>query len=175
MTGNASFPSPTPTLATFQAHIDALSAAETAVLARSKGAAVARNARLAAVRTDLETLKAYVQAIADEANPSNAEVIIESAGMSVRKSTLHDKPALTVEQGSVSGTVKLVMKSAGRKAAYNWQYSTDLKTWTSLPQTLRAKTGAVGLTAGTLYYFRSEAQTETTAGELGAIVSLFVR
>jgi hypothetical protein len=40
----STFPSPTPTLAAFQADITALVTAETAVLARGKGAAGARNA-----------------------------------------------------------------------------------------------------------------------------------
>src|SRR5580700_9650691 len=86
MTGNASFPSPTPTLATFQADIEALN---TAVLARTKGATQQRNAKLATVHADLETLRTYVQGIADAALPTNAEAIIESAGMTVRKVTLH--------------------------------------------------------------------------------------
>ena len=175
MTGNASFPSPTPTLATLEADIAALNTAETAVLARSKGAAEARNAKFAVLRADLETLRTYVQAVADAANPSNAAAIVEGAGLSVRKVTRHDKPALAAEQGSVSGSVNLVMKSAGRKAAYNWQYSTDQKTWTSLPQTLKAKTGAIGLTTATVYYFRSAAQTEDAAGEFGQVVSLLVK
>src|SRR5277367_5151289 len=53
------FASPTPTLATFQADIAALVTAETAVLARTKGAVEIRNAKLAIVKGDLENLKTY--------------------------------------------------------------------------------------------------------------------
>jgi hypothetical protein len=56
MTGNATFPTPNPTLATFQADIEALNTAETAVLARTKGAADTRNAKLAVVKADLQSL-----------------------------------------------------------------------------------------------------------------------
>jgi hypothetical protein len=151
---STTFPPPTPTMTAFQADIGALVTAETAALARAKGAVDARTAKLQTVRTDLENLKAYVQAVADAANPSNASSIIESSGMTVRKNTLHDKPTLAIRQGSVSGTVVIVAKAVGRRAAYGWEYSTDQKTWTSLPQTIQAKTGASGLTSATLYYFR---------------------
>jgi hypothetical protein len=102
MTNNASFPSPNPPLATFEADVAALNTAETAALARAKGAVEIRNAKLAVVHTDLKSLLAYVQGVADAANPSNAEAIIESSGMTVRKVTLHDKPAIAVKQLSVS-------------------------------------------------------------------------
>ena len=74
-----------------------------------------------------------------------------------RGTRLHDKPALAVKQGSVSGTVTLAANAAAKRAAYGWQYSTDQKTWTSLPPTLQSKTGLSGLTVGTTYYFRVQA------------------
>jgi hypothetical protein len=176
MTGNATFPTPTPTLATLQADIEALNSAETAVVARTKGAADTRNAKLAVVKADLESLKNYVQNVVDASNPANAESIIGSAGMAIRKVTLHDKPALAVKQGTVSGTVTLSAKAAATKAAYNWQYSTDQKTWTSLPQTLKAKTGVSGLTSATTYYFRSQALTPKGGeSDWGQTISLLVK
>jgi hypothetical protein len=170
-----SFPSPTPTLATFQANIAALSAAETAVLARTKGAVESRNAKLAVVKGDLENLKTYVQAVSDAANPTNAAAIIQSAGMTLRKVTLHDKAQLAVKQGTVSGTVVVATKAAAKRAAYGWQYSTDQKTWTSLPPTLQAKTGASGLTVGTLYYFRVQPLTPTGEQNWSDMVSFVVK
>ena len=176
MTGNATFSTPNPTLATFQADIEALVTAETAALARAKGAADTRNAKLAVVRADLQSLRTYVQGVVDSSNPANSESIIGSAGMAIRKVTLHDKPALAVKQGTVSGTVTLSAKAAAKKAAYNWQYSIDQKTWTSLPQTLKAKTGVSGLTSATTYYFRSQALTPKGGeGDWGQIISLLVK
>jgi hypothetical protein len=175
MSGNSTFPTPNPPLATFQADIAALVTAETAALSRAKGAADDRDAKLAVVRDDLESLKTYVQNIVDASNPANGEGIIGSASMDIRKVTLHDKAALAVKQGSVSGTVTLSAKAAAKKAAYNWQYSLDQKTWTSLPQTLVAKTGLSGLTAATVYYFRNQTQTPK-GGESnwGQVVSFLV-
>jgi HWE histidine kinase len=174
MTNNPSFPSPTPTLATFEADIAALSKAETAVLSRVKGAAENRNAALAVVHGHLKSLQSYVEGVANAANPNNAAAIIESAGMAVRKVTLHDKPALSVKQGPVSGTVRLVAKAAASRAAYDWQYSTDAKTWTTLPQTLQAKTKVIGLTAGTVYSFRVQALVRTGEENWSQVVSMLV-
>ena len=176
MTGNPHFPSPTPTLATFQADVAALNTAETAVLSRTKGAVETRNAKLALVRTDLDNLRSYVQAVAAQAATADADAIIESAGMTTRKVTLHTKPALAIKQGEVSGTVTIAAKAAGKKAAYSWQYSTDQKTWTTLPETLSAKTGVSGLTSGTTYYFRVQSVTPKEGlGNWGQIVSLLVK
>ena len=175
MTNNSSFPNPTPSLATFEADISALSTAEAAVLSRTKGAVEARNVKLEVVRTDLENLKAYVQTVAAGVSPSNAEALIESAGMAVRKAALHDKAELAAKQGSVSGTVNLAAKAPSKKATYFWQYSTDQKTWTSLPVTMKAKTGLSGLTSATTYSFRFQALTATGLGDWSQIVSLLVK
>ena len=175
MTNNAHFPSPTPSLATFQTDIAALSAAEAAVLSRTKGAVEARNAKLLVVVGDLVNLKNYVQTTVATATAADAESTIQSAGMSVRKTTPHDKPALEAKQGSVTGTVNLIAKAAGKSAAYSWQYSTDQKTWTSVPQTLRSKAGVSGLTAGTAYYFRVQPLTRTGTEDWSQMVALLVQ
>ena len=91
------------------------------------------------------------------------------------KVTLHDKAQLSVKQGSVSGTVVLSAKAAGKRAAYGWQYSTDQKTWTSLPPTIQAKTAVSGLTAGTMYYFRVQPLLPTGEGNWGDVVSFMVK
>ncbi len=174
-TNVATFPSPTPPLATFQADVAALVSAETAVQARAKGAVETRDAKLSAVHNDLKSIQSYVQFVADTGNPNSAAAVIESAGLSVRKITLHDKPALAIKQGSVSGIVTLDAKAAARRAAYDWQYSTDQKTWTSLPPTLQAKTVASGLTAGTVYYFRVQALIRTGEQNWSDVVSFMVK
>jgi hypothetical protein len=175
MTNNPAFPTPNPPLVTFQTDVAALNTAETAALSRAKGAVETRNAQLVVVRSDLENLRTYVQTVAHAANPSNAEAIIQGAGMAVRKSTLHDKAALAVKPGTVSGTVNLAAKAAAKHAAYTWQYSTDQKTWTSLPQTMKAKAGVAGLASGTVYYFRVQALTTTGEANWSQIVSMMVQ
>jgi hypothetical protein len=77
MTGNATFPTPTPTLAALTAAVVALTAAETAVLTRTKGAATVRNDKRTTLVSLLQQLDGYVQAVAD-ATPENGAAIIES-------------------------------------------------------------------------------------------------
>jgi hypothetical protein len=175
MANNPSFPSTNPTLAAFGADIAALATAEAAVLARTKGAAEMRNTKLEVVRGDLEKLKTYVQGVADAATPATAEAIIQSAGMGLRKITLHNKAEIAAKQGSVSGSVNLAAKAPAKRAAYAWQYSIDQKTWTSIPPTLQAKTGVSGLTVGTTYYFRVQPLTPTGESNVSQVVSLVVK
>jgi hypothetical protein len=175
ITNNPSFPSPNPPLATLLSDIAALNAAESAVLSRTKGAVEIRNAKLAIVRNDLSNLKAYVQSVASAGAAENAPQVIASAAMAVRKTTLHDKAALLAKQGSVSGTVNLVAKSAAPRAAYEWQYSLDQKTWTTLPLTLQARTGVSGLTVGSTYYFRVQPVVPTGVENWSQVVSLVVK
>jgi|SRR5665213_3877684 len=175
LVSNPHFPAPTPTLATFQADVAALNTAETAVLSRTKGAVETRDAKLAIVRADLENLKAYVQTVAAMATPTDADAIIESSGLTIRKVTLHDKAALAAKQGSVTGTVNLAAKAAAKRAAYMWQYSIDQKTWTPVPSTIQSKAGISGLTAGTMYYFRVQSVTNAGVGDWSQTISLIVK
>jgi hypothetical protein len=132
MTGNPTFPNPSPTLATLEVDITALDTAESAVLTRTKGAAAARNVKLATVRSDMDLTRAYVQPVANT-NPAKAESVIHSSGMAVKKITLRNKADLAAVAGSVPGSAHLVAKAAGHRAAYEWQYSTDQKTWNRAP------------------------------------------
>jgi hypothetical protein len=170
MTGNPSFPSPTPTLSVVQADLSAFLTAEAAVQTRTKGAVEARDEKLAVLVTDFEHLLAYVQTVAD-ANPSQAQSLIESAGMSVRAVGAHPKAELTAKPGPVPGSVKLMAKAAAHRASYDWQYSSDQKTWVDAPETLQAKTVISGLTSGATYYFRSRALIKTGEGVWSVVVS----
>jgi hypothetical protein len=173
MTDNASFPTTTPPLATVQTDLAAFNAAEATALTRAKGAAEARNAALQTLHDDLLHLMNGVQAAAN-ANPANADAIIQSAGMAVRKVTLHTKGPLTVALGTVSGSVKLVAKAVASRACYEWQYSTDQKTWTEVPPTLQAKTEIDGLLTATAYFFRFRGVIKTGTGDWSQVVSLLV-
>ena len=95
--------------------------------------------------------------------------------MEVRKDTVREKPTLAVQQGPFSGTVRITAKAAAPRAAYDWQYSTDQKTWTVLPQTLQAKTSLAGLAAGTVYFFRVQALTRTGEENWSQVVSFLVK
>ena len=124
MTGNPSFPTPTPTLAAVTAGITALQQAEALALARTKGAAEARNNKRADLVTLLQQLRGYIQTVAD-ADVETATTVIQSAGIAVKKVPANRARSFVAEQGAASGSAKLIAASAGRRASYERQYSTD--------------------------------------------------
>jgi hypothetical protein len=174
MTGNKSFPSPTPSLSSIEAQATALSNAETVAMSRVRGAADARNVQRAALFNALHTLKAYVQSVAD-ADLANALAIIESAGFSVKQRTTRSKLEFQVTQGAGSGVADVAVKAVSKRAAYYWQCSADGKTWTSLPATLQAHTTVTGLTPGTKYFFRYATLTKTGESNWSQVVSLIIK
>jgi hypothetical protein len=173
MMANPHFPSPKPTLADFEAHIDAAAAANAFVLIGPIGSAAQRDARFAAVQTDLEQLRAYVQRVAD-ASTGEARAIIESAGMNVKRPGLHDKPLLAVKVGPVSGSVVVVAKAAGDRATYEWQYSRTGEPWIDVSPTRQAKKVLKGLVPGGVYQVRVRAVTLRGRSDFGDAVSFMV-
>jgi hypothetical protein len=164
MTGNPAFPAPAPTLASITTAINALQTAQSAAIARTKGAVTARNDKQAALVALLQELKAYIQKTAD-ADTENGAALIQSAGVSVKKTAVRKPRVFSAEQGAVSGTAKLVAASAGHRSSYEWQYSVDGgKTWVTAPATLQAKTSVAGLTTGTTVQFRYLAVTRAGQG-----------
>ena len=124
LTGNTWIPSPLPTIAAITAAIADLVTSETATLARTKGAVTTRNEKKAALVALLRQLRGNVQAAAD-ASPDNGGTIIESAGIALRKAQTRPARVFAATPSALTGSVKLVAPSAGRRAAYEWEYSTD--------------------------------------------------
>jgi hypothetical protein len=174
MTGNPSFPNPTPALAAISAALATLQTAETAALTRARGTAVTRNEKRATLVALLVQLRAYIQAQADAAVEHGAS-IIASAGIAVRRPISHGPHTFGAKPGPTSGTVKLVAEVAARRASYEWQYSTDGgKTWLEATPTLRSSTTISGLPAGTAVLFRYRAVTTTGTTDWSAPTSLMV-
>jgi hypothetical protein len=173
MRGNARFPSPPIPLATFEAHIDALDAAEVAALLRTKGNAQKRDAKLSVVVADLQVLCVYVQQIAD-GHAADGPAIITEAGMSVKTVTHHDKPVLEARPRPVSGSVRLYAKAMRNRSFYDWQYSPDGVNYLNLPSTLKASTDITGLVLGTAYWFRVRRSTKAGTGDWSDPVRLIV-
>jgi len=174
MTANAYFKTPSPPLATITADLAELEAAQTVALTRAKGTAAQRDAKLVIVRTDLHDLKGYVQTVAN-AEPANASAIIESAAMSIKKPNTRTKQDIAVQAGAVSGSVEVIVKAAAHRASYDWEHSTDRKTWTRLPMTLQARTIVPNLPLGATAYFRSRAVTRTGTSDWSQPISTIVK
>jgi hypothetical protein len=175
MSGNPLFPNPSPTLAVLQQAIADLQTAQTAALARTKGAVITRDEKKVALVALLQQMKGYVQTIAD-ANVENGASIIASAGFAVRKAPTRAPRVFAAKPGKISGTAALVAGSAARRSAYEWEYSTDGgKTWVVTPSTLQAKSTIVGLTPGSTVVFRYRAVTKTGEGDWSQVVSLIIK
>lgn len=174
MTGNANFPNPSPALTLVAAAMTDLQNAETAALARTKGAVAIRNAKRTVLVSLLKQVRSYVQSIVD-ANPENGPAIIQSAALAVRKPVVRLPRIFAAKPGATSGTVSLVAPSAGHRVSYEWQYSTDGKTWIDLPPTLQAKTTLTGQTTGATLEFRYRWVLKTGASDWHAPVTLVVR
>jgi len=174
MTGNPSFPAPTLTLAAVATAVGDLQTAETAALARTKGAVAARNEKRTVLVGALQQLRAHVQSIADT-DPAKAASIIESAGVAVRKTPTRRARAFAAKPGPVSGVAKVTAIAASRRASYEWQYSADGgKTWVTAPATLQARTTIAGLAPGSTVQFKYRPVTKTGEGDWSQPVSLMV-
>jgi hypothetical protein len=174
MTGNASFPKPTPTLPEVTTAINDLETAETAAQARTHGAATTRDQKRVALVALLEQLKAYIQQVAD-ADRENGAGIIQSATLNVRKVPTRTKRVFAVTLGTLEGSIKLVTASAGHRASYEWEWSSDGgKTWQLLPATLQTKTTMTGVQPGT-YSFRYRAIIKTGAADWSQPVSITLK
>jgi len=170
MTGNSNFTTPTPTLVSVSATISALEDAQSEAFTKAKGPAEKRDVKQVALIKDLQELLRYVQGIADK-NPEHARDIILSAGMKVKQPSSGRKYNYEAKY-TTSGSLMLTAKTAGNRAAYYWEMSTDGKVWTSLPIVLIAKTEVSGLTPGETYYFRYKATTMGGTSDWSHIISV---
>ena len=171
----AHFPNPTPALATVDTAVSDLEKAEAAVQARVKGATEQRAAKRAALVQLVDALGNYVQGVSD-LDPENSAAIIHAAGFAVRKAPKRPARVFSVIQGAMSGNVKVVAPSAGNRASYDWQWSTDGgKTWQLAPSTLQAKTTLQGFAAGSTVSFRYRVTTKAGEAEWSQPIAFLVK
>jgi hypothetical protein len=174
MTNNPYFPNPPIALATVTGEIADLETAETAVKIRGKGAADTRNLKLKALMTSLKVLETYVQSIV-AGNETEGQAIVQAAGMGERRKTSRQKPALAAAMSPTFGLVALRAKAAGKRAAYEWQYSGDGgKTWVPIALTTLASTTVPNLAAGTTYLFRVRSTVGHVASDWSQTISFLV-
>ena len=171
MTGNPSFLNPMPPLPVVTTHLDDLELAQKAAHKGPKGAAKVRNTKLSIVRSDMRQLRAGVQAAAD-GDLANAQAIIEGGGMNVGKKRVRAKQNLAAKHGTISGLVYLTCKAFKSQGSYDWQMSTDQKTWTDLPGTHKASTLVTGLASATLYWFRYRTLNKAGTSDWSMAVSI---
>ncbi len=175
LVSNPHFPLPDPIITAFDHALTKYNAAETVAQTRAKGTIAARNAAKVVYTSAIHALKARVQQIAD-ATPDQAEAIITSTTLAVKKVTPRQKQSFVARYGATSGAVEVIAKAAAPRASYEWQYSIDGgKTWVSTPNTLQSKTTITMLPVATVVEFRVRATTKSGQGDWGLPTSLLVK
>jgi hypothetical protein len=175
LTNNPHIPTPNPPIATLTTALDALVTTEAATKTRAAGTVAARNVARSTLLSLMSATKANVQQVAD-ATPEQAEAIITSAGMTVRKAVAHAKAPFAAKTGAVSGTALLAVKAVAARASYEWEWSGDGgKTWTAVLPTLEAKTEIPGLPVATVVQFRFRSVTKAGTSDWSQPTSLLVK
>jgi hypothetical protein len=173
MTGNANFPNAAQIVTALgnaiTAHQNAVSATKT-----QKGLKGQRSATKQALVSALYQARDLVRT-ACEANPESALAIAESAGMTLGKRPTRNKPLIEILQASVSGSVVCRAKAPGVPTNYFWSYSGDEKSWTSVPQTMKATVTVSGLTPGQTYYFRYYTTNRKGTSNPSQVFSILVK
>jgi hypothetical protein len=173
MTGNANFPTAAQLLTSISNAITAYQNAITSTKTQ-KGLSGQRSAMKTALLTLLYQARDLVRTVA-ETSPESALAVAESAGMTLGKRLGRAKPLIEVVLAAVSGSVVCRAKAPGIPASYFWSYSTDQKSWTSAPFSMKATLTLSGLTPGQVYYFRYYTTTRKGQGDLSQVYSLMVK
>lgn len=173
--GNAYFKTPPPTLGAFSLLVDAYDQAHTKAATRAQGAAAHRDAKRVEVIDGIRPIHLHVQmAVSAAPSAAVAAAMAGSVGMSLRKAGKPTKAELQALMGPGLGNVSLIAKAAAAYATYYWQFSEDGVSWTSVPETIKARTVISGLTPARIYYFRFRALTRDGLGEFSQVISALV-
>jgi hypothetical protein len=155
MTGNSHFPAPSPSLATLAINIANVQATYQTSLSGAKGTKGLMYVELKTLEISLKLLAAYVEANAN-VDAVNAENIILSAGMQVKKPSIRQPKIFTVKAGNIEGDVILNSKAV-KRGAYVYQMTTDsgqTNGWVDVYTGLHVKCLVPGLVLGKQYFFR---------------------
>jgi hypothetical protein len=172
--GNVNFANPGATFTNLAASNTAFALTISNMKAVKNGGPAKAAARLT-VEVNLGHALDFVNGAVSTLSPAQAVAAITSSGFPLRQIAVRPKPPLEAKYGDVTGAVGIVALSAGRGAVYVFEYSTDMKTWTAVPQVFKCKTVISGLTVGTTYYFRFQAQTRKGVQNWSDAVSFVVR
>jgi hypothetical protein len=174
MTGNPNFTSPGTLLTDLAA---AAAAFGKAIVDKSQKRNVgdALTAAKQAMVDQVTHVKGYVNGVAGKLPVDQAKMVIESAGLRAKKVVVRVKPPLEAKYGGLEGTVLLVALAVAKRAMYSFQVSTDQTHWSACGNVMKSTTRVTGLTVGTTYYFRFQAQTHKGLGDWSMVVSFVVR
>jgi hypothetical protein len=175
MTGNAHFPNPSPALSVISNDANNLETAHTAAQTHAKGTSAQMQAMVKVLQLSMQALAHYVENIAN-ADPNNAEAIIKSSGMQMKKTPVHVPRILRVV-ASAKGQVTLTCPVT-RGASYKWDIATGDPTieanWKVYVVVKQSKTIQNGLISATVYHFRQWTVGLKGLGPVSQVVSTTV-
>jgi len=158
---NVALFTPSPPLPIFSNQIVVTDKAQVAVGKGGKGVAAARDVQLGLLVGMMDSELVIIQAAADAGTAEQAVATLLAGGVAVATFGQHDKPVLAVTHGLTPGAVALEANAATllggnhqRKHCFNWEYTTDGKTFLAMPSTPEARTMLTALTPLTTVGFR---------------------
>jgi hypothetical protein len=172
--GNAWFPTPNPTATTVTTNVNNLEAAHLKAQGGGKDEIAAMRVAEAKLDMSLNLLAAYVESIAN-ADPTNAEAIVLSAGMEVKGKGSKSNQEFSLTAGN-PGEIKITCASTAN-ATYEIQMCTDFTNEANFKRVYigtKSKFVMKGLTPGTRYFFRFCAITKDGAQPWSVVKGLFV-
>jgi hypothetical protein len=156
VTGNASYPTPSPTLAAVTASLNTFTAAVNAAISNGGGVAltIAKNARRAELVVLIRELASYVQVTC-----KGDMTVLLSSGFPIQKpvrNPIGQLPVpsnLTVTLGTYTGQLDASAAPVPGAAVYNWRLTTAAApaTLVQSAQTTAASNTFTGLTPGVVY------------------------
>ncbi|MBS1508295.1 MAG: hypothetical protein JSS79_16770 [Bacteroidetes bacterium] len=172
MAGNAYFTSPNPSMTVCATGANQLEAAYLKAQEGTKADKAALRQKEVEVDILFKELAAYVEGVAN-ANPTNGEQIILSSGFELKNPRKQDTVELTAEPTGLPGELK-IQRKAVRGAAYEYQLSLDMITWTTLLLTTLARFTTHDVPRGALLHIRSRVITAEGPGPWSEVVSVYV-
>jgi hypothetical protein len=173
--GNTALSSPPISLDVYEQDLAAYDTAETTAKDKAPAALADRDAKALKVYQNVRHIVDYVQGVADiQASPADAIAVILSAGLQVKRSSTRKKRELDAKYTGISGQVQLLALVIAGAGAYYWEFSLDMKSWSTAPETTASSTTVSGLTPGQLYYFRFRALTNKGKTDYSQVVSLIM-
>ena len=174
MINNVFFPNPVPPLAEVTSCFTTLADCEKLVRTSGPGMVKQRDIARKKAKLAFRKLKQHIQDVIEN-NPEQAEFIVASLGLSVRKPRAAGKAPVDVRLSETPGTVILDAKAVAKFAQYCWQMSTDQQNWTDLPACFKARTKVEGLSVAVVYSFRLRTATRKGVSEWSPVISITVR
>lgn len=173
--GNANFTSPQPTGAMIAAAANQLEAAILA--ARGGGPEDTATRRLREEELDnlLRQFRAYVESTAN-ANPTEAEAIILSAGLQVRNKSVREVRDVEAMLTGNPGEIRVQHRGVIR-ATFEFQISTDIskeENWSTFYCGTRGRVTTNNLTPKVLYYFRVRVTSRNGRSAWSEVVSVYL-